>query len=99
MTDPSYSTLAHNLITFSCRIQPGEKVLIEGIGEVQELVRALVREAYAAGGVPFVWLNRPDVTRELTLGATEGQLNLRAQIDGRADGANASLYRRAGRGK
>ena len=82
MTDPRIQQLAHNLITFSCHIQPGEKVLIEGIGEVQELVRALVREAYAAGGVPFVWLNRPDVTRELTLGATEGQLNLRAQIDG-----------------
>ena len=82
MTDPRIQQLAHNLITFSCRIQPGEKVLIEGIGEVQELVRALVREAYAAGGVPFVWLNRPDVTRELTLGATEAQLNLRAQIDG-----------------
>lgn len=58
MTDPRIQQLAHNLITFSCRIQPGEKVLVEGIGEVQELVRALVREAYAAGGVPFVWLNR-----------------------------------------
>lgn len=82
MTDPRIQQLAHNLITFSCHIQPGEKVLIEGIGEVEELVRALVREAYAAGGVPFVWLNRPDVTRELTLGATEDQLKLRAQIDG-----------------
>ena len=38
MTDPRIQQLAHNLITFSCRIQPGEKVLIEGIGEVQELV-------------------------------------------------------------
>ena len=31
MTDPRIQQLAHNLITFSCHIQPGEKVLIEGI--------------------------------------------------------------------
>ncbi len=83
MTDPRIGQLAHNLINFSCNLQPGEKVLIEGTGEVQELVAALVREAYAAGALPFVWLNRPDISRELALGATEEQLKLRAQVDGR----------------
>ncbi|MEA5058605.1 MAG: aminopeptidase [Candidatus Pelethousia sp.] len=82
MTDPRIQQLAHNLIHFSCALKPGEKVLIEGTGEVQELVRALVEEAYLAGGVPFVWVNRPDVTRELALGATKEQLQLRAKVDG-----------------
>ena len=81
MTDPRIQQLAHNLIHFSCDLQPGEKVLIEGTGEVQELTRALVREAYAAGALPFVWNNRPDVSRELALGATEEQLKLRAEVD------------------
>ena len=82
MTDPRIQELAHNLIGFSCNLQPGEKVLIEGIGQVEELVRALVRESYAAGAMPFVWLSRPDISRELALGATEEQLKLRAKIDG-----------------
>lgn len=82
MTDPRIERLAHNLIHFSCDLRPGEKVLIDGIGDVQDLMRALVREAYGAGAVPFVWVNRPDVSRELALCATEEQLKLRAKVDG-----------------
>ena len=82
MTDPRIVQLANNLINFSCDLKPGERVLIEGIGEVHELVRALVREAYAAGAIPFVWLNRPDISRELAIFASEEQLKLRAEVDG-----------------
>ena len=81
MTDERIKLLAKNLINFSCQVQPGEKVLIEGIGEVTDLVKALVAEAYQAGGVPFVWLNRQDVNRALLLRATEEQLDLRAKLD------------------
>lgn len=42
MTDPRIRQLAHNLIHFSCGLQPGENVLIEATGEVQELTRAIV---------------------------------------------------------
>lgn len=83
MTDPRIRQLARNLIRFSCDLQPGERVLIEATGEVQELTCALVQEAYEAGGVPFVWNNRPEVTRELALGATVEQLQLRAELDGK----------------
>ena len=82
MTDPRIEQLAHNLIHFSCDLKAGERVLIEATGEVQELTRALVREAYKAGAVPFVWNNRPDGTRELALGATKEQQMLRARVDG-----------------
>ncbi|MDR0839923.1 MAG: aminopeptidase [Christensenellaceae bacterium] len=82
MTDTRIQKLAHNLIHFSCAVAPGERVLIEGIGPVEELVRALVRETYAAQALPFVWLRRPDINRELALGATAPQLDLRARFEG-----------------
>lgn len=65
MTDPRIKTLAKNLIGFSCAVKPGEKILIEGNGECTELVKALVKETYAAGGVPFVWIKKPEVCRSL----------------------------------
>lgn len=82
MTDPRIETLAKNLVNFSCKVQKGEKVLIEGTGEVTELVKAIIRQVYAAGGLPFVWLNKKDVDRELALGATEEQYALMAKYDG-----------------
>ena len=81
MTDPRIKKLAENLVNFSCKVQKGENVLIEGFGEVTELVKAIVREVYAVGGVPFVWLNKKDVDRELALGATEEQYSLMAKYD------------------
>ena len=81
MTDPRIKTLAKNLIGFSCAVKPGEKILIEGNGECTELVKALVKETYAAGGVPFVWIKKPEVCRELALGATKEQQELMANID------------------
>ena len=81
MTDPRIKTLAKNLIGFSCAVKTGEKILIEGNGECTELVKALVKETYAAGGVPFVWIKKPEVCRELALGATKEQQELMAKID------------------
>ncbi|HWS30907.1 MAG TPA: aminopeptidase [Clostridia bacterium] len=82
MTDPRIETLAKNLINYSCKLQKGENVLIESHGDCDILVKALIREAYSAGGRPFVWLNHPEITRELGLGASAEQLDLRAEVDG-----------------
>ncbi|MDD3920765.1 MAG: aminopeptidase [Eubacteriales bacterium] len=82
MTDPRIRILARNLIRFSCDLQPGEKVLIESIGGNEPLTQVLVEEAYAAGGVPFVWLGDKAVDRALMLGCTKKQLELRAKVDG-----------------
>ena len=79
--DPRVQKLAETLIRFSVRLQPGENILIQARNEDGDLVRALVREAYAAGGRPFVWLDRTGVERELALGYTEEQLKLRAEVD------------------
>ena len=71
MTDPRIKTLAHNLIHYSCNLQPGEKILIENTGIQTDLVRALVESAYEAGGIPFVWLKDPSVERALLMGMTK----------------------------
>ena len=82
MKDPRISLLAHNLIVNSCRLQKGEQVLIENFGIEAELVKALVEEAYAAGGVPHVVLHDNAIRRRMLMGATREQLELQAQIDG-----------------
>ena len=81
MIDPRVRTLAQNLIRFSCRVQPGEKVLIESIGGNDPLAQLLVEEAYKAGGVPFVWLGDKAIDRALLMDCTEEQLALKAELD------------------
>ncbi|KAA0793116.1 aminopeptidase [Bacillus sp. BB56-3] len=71
MKDPRIEKLAYNLINYSICLQKGEKVLIENFGLQKELVTALVKEAYAAGGFPFVSLKDHQVDRSLLMGATE----------------------------
>lgn len=54
MFDARLEKLAHNLVNYSCRIQPGEKCLIECVGDRdQTLVTLLIKEIYAAGGRAF----------------------------------------------
>lgn len=81
MKDPRIEKLAHNLINYSVRLQKGEKVLIENFGLQRELITALVKEAYKAGGYPFVLLKDQQVDRSLLLGAQEEQYHLMADIE------------------
>ncbi|MFX3625432.1 MAG: aminopeptidase [Ectobacillus sp.] len=71
MKDPRIEKLAHNLINYSVKLQKGEKILIENFGLQRELVTALVKETYKAGGYPFVSLKDHQVDRALMMGATE----------------------------
>lgn len=81
MKDPRIEKLAKNLINYSVELQKGEKVLIENFGLERELVTALVKEAYAAGGYPFVLLKDQQVDRALLMGAEEEQYNLIADFE------------------
>ncbi|GGE77402.1 aminopeptidase [Priestia taiwanensis] len=81
MKDPRITLLAKNLINYSVKLQKGEKVLIENFGLQRELVNALVKEAYAAGGYPFVLLKDHQVDRSLLMGATEEHFDLLAQYE------------------
>jgi aminopeptidase len=79
--DPRIDTLAKNLINYSIKLQKGEKVLIENFGLQRELVNALVKEAYAAEGFPFVLLKDHKVDRALLLGAQEEQFAMIAEFE------------------
>ncbi|EIT85489.1 aminopeptidase [Fictibacillus macauensis ZFHKF-1] len=82
MKDPRIETLAKNLITYSVNLQKGEKVLIENFGFQKELVNALVKEAYAAGGHPFVLLKDHSVMREQYMSASQEQMEMMAKHEG-----------------
>jgi aminopeptidase len=79
--DPRISTLAQNLIRYSTRLQPGEKVLIDLYGLEVDIARALVEEAYAAGGIPFVSLKQHQIQRALLMGATAEQWSMMARYE------------------
>ncbi|MEC2054771.1 aminopeptidase [Peribacillus psychrosaccharolyticus] len=81
MKDPRITLLAKNLINYSVNLKKGEKVLIENFGIQTELVTALVQEAYAAGGFPFVSLKDHQVDRALLMGAKEEQYEMMANFE------------------
>lgn len=74
MRDPRITKLAQVLVHYSVKLQKGEKLLIENTGIQQELVSAIIEEAYKAGGHPFVELKDPKIMRSLLMGANETQL-------------------------
>ncbi|MFC0187843.1 aminopeptidase [Fictibacillus aquaticus] len=82
MKDPRISQLAKNLITYSVNLQKGEKVLIENFGLQKELVNELVKEAYAAGGFPFVLLKDHSIMRQQFMEASEEQMKMIAEHEG-----------------
>jgi aminopeptidase len=62
--DPRNTKLAENLISYSVKLQPGEKIYIEIKGiEAMELGKELVKAATKAGGVPFWYYNDETLSR------------------------------------
>lgn len=78
MIDPRIEQLAKTIITYSVDLKPGENILIECNGPAEDLAAALIREAYAVGGRPFLSLKKASLERELLLGATAEQLKAMA---------------------
>lgn len=80
--DQRIKSFADIIINYSTEIKPGDALLIQCSGTApQPLVRALVAEAYKAGGRPFVKYTDPRTERELLLGATQEQLETRAALE------------------
>lgn len=97
MKDPRMVYLAKNLVNYSCAVKPGEKVLVECIGQQNEFVAEIVRQIYAAGGIPLVQLKDPLVERALGMGFGKEQLEFMAEIDSlRMKGCQAYIGIRAG---
>lgn len=81
MKDPRIEQLAANLINYSVRLQPGEKILIEAIGSGMPLARELVKQAYKAGGVPFITLKDNETLRLIIKECTVEQMKAMAAYD------------------
>ena len=80
--DQRLQKLAHNLVNYSVRAKSGDKVWINYIGEnTVDLARALVKEVYAAGAIPFPHFENQRVHRELLMGCTEEQLRIMSETD------------------
>jgi len=72
--DDRIQKLAKSLVSYSTEIKPGERVLIVYECEATKpLILEIIREVYAAGGVPFIEVRDSQVQREILLGATEEQ--------------------------
>ena len=80
--DKRTEKLAENIVKYSCRIQPGENVLISCVGHnALPFVKAVIKEIYKAGAKPFVQIKDSSVERELLMGATEEQIKFMADIE------------------
>ncbi|MFA6867301.1 MAG: aminopeptidase [Clostridia bacterium] len=71
MKDSRVEKLAYGLINYSCRLQKGQSILIEAVGIPYEMVVALVKETYKAGGFPFVELLDNKVKHAIMSGMTK----------------------------
>ncbi len=97
MIDERINKLASLLVNFSCKVQKGEKVLIEAIGIDNLLPIALVKEVYKAGGYPIVHLIDPQIRRELIKGMTKEEAELMAKHESaRMDDMDAYIGIRGG---
>ena len=79
--DPRFNQLAAGLTGFSTELKPGERVLIDAFDVPDAMVIALVRATRARGAFPYVQLHRARVTREMALGAEEGQYAPLAKVE------------------
>lgn len=73
--DPRNERLSNLLVNYSCKVQKGEKVLIEYEGsETKPLIKCLIRDVYKAGGQPFVNIADNEIKRELLMQCNNDQL-------------------------
>ena len=82
MQDPRFKQLAETLIDHSCRLECGQKVLIEAVDLPDpSLVCQLVDTAYDRGAVPLVSWKNNTILRSLYRGATLESMQLAGQVE------------------
>lgn len=80
--DERIKKLAHTLVNYSVAVTPGDKVYIQYTGEATEaLARQVIKEVYAAGGVPFPHYVCQRVLREVLLHCTKEQIQFMGEIN------------------
>ena len=73
--DSRIIALAKNLVRYSVSLQPGENLLIEVHDQGRELAQAIMTEAYAVGGKPFIWTKDHTLLRSFLLQADKSQIS------------------------
>jgi aminopeptidase len=81
MKDPRFTDLANLLVRHSCRVQPGERVLVEATDIPAEFIVELLRAIAAAGGVSVVETRIGAVTRALLQLASDEQMKLIGAVE------------------
>ena len=82
MKDPRIERLAHVLLHHSCRLKPGQKVLIEAMDLADPaLVCRLIEEASRMGAIPVVSKKDNAVLRTLYRHATEDSMALAGKFE------------------
>lgn len=79
MRDDRFKELAEILTGYSTRLKRRDNVLIESFDVPDEMTIALVRSARKRGAIPFVKLQRAQVSRELALEVSDAQLTFQAR--------------------
>ena len=75
--DERIKKLAHQVINYACRLQEGERILITYDGQsATPFAKQLVKEAYAAKGLPFVDIRDTSMSREIMMHCTEEQVKI-----------------------
>ncbi|MCL2235571.1 MAG: aminopeptidase [Defluviitaleaceae bacterium] len=74
--------MAKNIVNYSISLKKGEKVLIQAFGmETIPLLRQVIKEVHAVGGIPFAENIVPTIRRELLMHATDEQIETWAKVD------------------
>jgi len=74
--------MAKNIVNYSISLKKGEKVLIQAFGtETIPLLRQVIKEVHAVGGIPFAETIVPTIRRELLMHATDEQMETWAKVD------------------
>lgn len=81
MKDPRIRKLAEILVSYSIELKPGEKVLIELSGNGIHLADEIIKQIYKVGGMPFVNVKSPCLTRVMLMGASEESVKALASYD------------------
>lgn len=81
MLDPRIQTLADQLVGFSMNVKKGDRVLIDLFDVPESIGICLIRAVRAAGGVPFLQVNRQRLNREMQRGATLEQAETQGALE------------------
>ncbi len=75
--DKRIEILAHNIVNYSIELKKGEKVLITSKDTSDDIVKALIREIYSIGAIPYVNIIKNEIEREVLFNCNEEQLNIK----------------------